>query len=270
MLTASSAKRFLVYGTPGAGLLENDDRITAIDLHTIPLVANGLTFSTVVGSCGVDIPGPGDPGGVRANHAGVFGSYVEPVCARGSGFGTALAQQSSFGPATLARRAIDFFAPQPLYAAMAFYAGGVGLGAEGVSPFAIYDLTDVALDSLGTIVNGSNTQPLKAVNLNVAYGDTVVVKASSVSDDEPLVGVPIRMAIEGNSSSIAFFRVGAADSVTVTRTTGPDGYARFDGVVLTKAGGYTLNFRVFFDDQNVTDVVGAQVVLSNSFQIQNK
>ena len=40
-------------------------------------------------------------------------------------------------------------------------------------------------------------------------------------------------------------------------------------MVLIKAGGYILDFRVFFDDQNVADFTGAQVLSSNPFQNQN-
>jgi hypothetical protein len=272
MEVGAANKRFLAYGTPDATLLANSGRIgSAIDLHTIPVVADGgLDISANVGLC--EIPGtPGsDPGGRRANHAGTFGSYVALNCTRGAAAGTAVAQGTSFDLRTLAVRAVDFFAPRPLHAATAFFAGSVGLGAEGVSPFAVYDLSQVVLGSLGTIANGNNKSFLTVVNSVPTYGNTVVVRATNNGpDNAPLVGVPIQMAIQGNSSSIAFFRVGADTVPTVTRTTNTDGYAIFHDVVLIKAGGYTLNFRVFFDDQNIADVVGP-ILVSNPFQIQNK
>jgi hypothetical protein len=73
------------------------------------------------------------------------------------------------------------------------------------------------------------------------------------------------MSIAGNNSNIAFFSENGGPAVaTVTRTTDQNGYANFGDVSLTKAGGYTLNFRVNFNG------VTGTTTPSNSFNIQNK
>jgi hypothetical protein len=143
-----------------------------------------------------------------------------------------------------------------------------------LSPFAVYDLSQAVLGSLGTIANGKNTTPLVVgPDIGPPYGTSLVVRATHAGNAaQPLVGVPIEVSIAGNNSSVAFLAVQdvAGDSVTITRTTGPDGYADFGNVVLTKAGGYTLQFRVHFVDTSTQPDVIGPILLSNPFQIQNK
>ena len=258
------SKRFLLYeASPPATFLNTSGRVSVTDIATIPTIASGnLQITLNVGLCEV----PLTPG-LRVNHANTYGAYLAMACTRGSQLAAA---GSPFDPRVLAQRAIDFFSPRTLNAAV--FAGGLGLGASDVSPFGVFDLTAVVLDSLGTITNGNNTTPLNvATNFGPPYGTHVVVRARATADLAKLQGIPIEMAIQGNSSVIAFFGVGNDSLVTVTRTTDANGYADFGDVRILKAGGYTLNFRVHFVDTGPQDdVTGAQILPSNPFQIQNR
>jgi hypothetical protein len=271
-LSQSPSKRFLVYeASPPATFLNTNGRVGSVtDIATIPTIASGnLKITLNVGLC--DVPFTGDvlPPGLRVDHANTYGAYVALACTRGSQLAAA---RSPFDPRVLAQRAIDFFSPRTLNAAVFGGLGSVGIGLSDISPVGVFDLTAVVLDSLGTITNGNNTTPLTvATNFGPPYGTHVVVRARATADLAKLQGIPIEMAIQGNSSNIAFFGVGPDTLVTVTRTTDANGYADFGDVRVTKAGGYILNFRVHFIDTGAQpDVVGAQILSSNSFQIQNK
>jgi len=266
-LSQSPSKRFLVYEAPvDPTFLNTNGKIGNVtDIATIPTIASGnLKITINVGLCDSDVS---LPVGARVDHANTYGAYVALACSRGA---QVAAARSPFDPRVLAQRAIDFFSPRTLNAAFAGL-GSVGIGLSDVSPVGVYDLTAVALDSLGTIVNGKNTTPLAVLNdFGAPYGTHVVVRARATADNARLQGIPIEMSIQGNQSTIAFFGVGQDTLVTVTRTTDANGYADFHDVRVTKAGGYTLNFRVHFVDAGAGDVIGAQILPSNPFQIQNK
>ena len=271
-LSQSPSKRFLVYeASPPATFLNTNGRVGSVtDIATIPTIASGnLKITVNVGLC--DVPFTGDvlPPGLRVNHANTYGAYVALACTRGSQLAAA---RSPFDPRVLAQRAIDFFSPRPLNAAMFGGLGSVGIGLSDISPVGVFDLTAVVLDSLGTITNGNNSTPLTvATDFGTPYGTHVVVRARATADNARLQGIPIEMSIQGNSSVIAFFGVGNDSLVTVTRTTDANGYADFGDVRVLKAGGYTINFRVHFVDVGAQpDVTGAQILSSNSFQNQNR
>jgi hypothetical protein len=163
----------------------------------------------------------------------------------------------ALSPATLARRALAFFAPQPAYAA--FLAGSVGGAVSELSPSAVIDMQQVVIAYADSIANGTNTKPLTMVD-----GGPVRVNVTT-KGGTALPDVDVTLSVYGNSSVIAFFSVnGGPDSVTVTRKTNALGVASFDGVSLTKAGGYRLVATGSFDK------VDGQAVISNSFNIQNK
>jgi len=252
--------RFLVYEAPADPTFLNTGGVigSVTDISTIPTIASGnLKITLNVGLCDSDAS---LPLGARVNHKNTYGAYVALACSRGAQVADA---RSPFDPRVLAERAIDFFSPRTLNAAFAGL-GSVGIGLSDVSPVGVYDLTAVVLGSLGTIANGKNSVPLTVVG-----GGPVVVRATATADGAPLQGIPIEMSIQGNSSNIAFFGVGADTVPKVIRTTDANGYANYGDVRVTKAGGYTLNFRVHFVDPS-GDVIGAQILLSNPFQIQNK
>ena len=269
-LSQSPSKRFLVYeASPPATFLNTNGRVGSVtDIATIPTIASGnLKITLNVGLC--DVPFTGDvlPPGLRVNHANTYGAYVALACTRGSQLAAA---RSPFDPRVLAQRAIDFFSPRTLNAAVFGGLGSVGIGLSDISPVGVYDLTAVVLDSLGFIKDGKNSTPLQTTTTGGDYGSAVVVRATATTDGARLQGIPIEMSIQGNQSTIAFFGVGQDTLVTVTRTTDSRGYANFGDVRVTKAGGYTLNFKVHFVDAGAGDVIGAQILPSNPFNIQNK
>jgi len=266
-LSASFSKRLLVYeAPPPPSFLNTAGAVSRTDIATIPTIASGnVTITFNVGLC--EIPGGILPG-LRVNHNNTYGAAVALACLRGTQ--VAAATRSPFDPKVLAQRAIDFFSPRTLNAAV--FAGGLGISLSDASPFGVYDLTAVVLDSLGFITDGKNSAPLQvADDFGLPYGKHVVVRARATADNARLQGIPIEMSIQGNQSNIAFFGVGNDTLVTVTRTTDANGYADFGDVRATKAGGYTLNFRVHFVDTGAQpDVLGGQILLSNPFNIQNK
>jgi len=161
----------------------------------------------------------------------------------------------------LAQRVANFFAPQSLYAATAFFGGGSVTGSpDDWSPSAVYDLSAYLLTDLGTIANGSTKKDLA---LTVGGAPTINV-TDKVTGKNAANGTPVVMSIVGNSSSIAFFSDnGAAATPTVTRYV-QSGKVTFDHVRLTKTGGYRVAFQVAFDG------VSAFSIFSNSFQMQSR
>ena len=274
LLAGSGYSRILVYGLPNAAFLNTNGRVgSGFDVHTIPIIGTDQDEAPItvnVGLCNILFETGAFPGNRRLNHDNEYEEYLALGCQRPPELAAASEQPSLLNPRALAQRAIDFFGPQPLHAAVAL--GIVGGGVGELSPFAVYDLSAVQLGSLGFILDGNNTSRLRVSTAISGYGDSLVVQATSAGGGAPLEGVPIQMSIQGNSSNIAFFGVPngtATDTVvTVTRITKPDGYANFGDVRLLKAGGYIVNFRVFFVDP-FGDVAGP-VLPSNPFNIQNK
>ncbi len=95
------------------------------------------------------------------------------------------------------------------------------------------------------------------------------------------VGTPVAISVVGNSSVIAYFKDGknGAPAPTATRYVAADpitgkstGIASFDEVYLTKAGGYNVAFQVALVNATTgkIDFAGAQVLTSNSFNMQGK
>ena len=273
-----ATKRLLIYEVVPPDAFLNIPGVYRTDIRTVPVLSAGQV-GVNVGLCNLpfDEDPSSFPGGRRVNHNNVYQAYLTLSCSRTQP--QAVAAPSPFDPRVLAHRVVDFFAPRTLNAATMF--GGLGIvgsGLSDLSPVGVYDLSLIALGSLGPIADGNNTTPLKVSVVPPPpwpYGDSVVVRATSTIDNSPLVGIPIEMSIQGNSSSIAYFQVGNDPTLlpTVIRLTDAAGFANYGDVKLTKAGGYTLNFRVhFIDAGTLPDVIGSglQVLPSNSFNIQNK
>ncbi len=229
-----------------------------------------FTLSSKVGLCGLDAQG-----GRRVDHDNEFLPLVTSLqCLTPA---TILASSSSaiyalrsLNPISLAQRAMGFLAPQPLHAAI----GVVGSRPKGLSPSAVYDLSQYGLSGLGTVADGKTSVALHLVgNGNPPITVSVSVPGPNNTTVAAPVGTPVAISIVGNSSSIAFFKDGntAPATATVTRFVGANGIVSFANVFLTKAGGYQVAFQVSLPNGNGgVDFLGANVITSNSFNYQNK
>lgn len=263
-------KRFLIYGYPEPGFLTINGKFgSAFETRTIPKISPTFGVSLKLGLCFADAVNI--TGTQRLNHNNEFVPNTALTCGTGPAPISVASTSGALGrlnPVSLAQRAVGFFAPQPAYAA--FIVGAVGGGVSELSPSAVYDLSAIdLLKELGTIADGRVSRALETTVSVPTYGKSVIVRAMTKPStaepiSEPIVGVPIELSIAGNQSSIAFFSVGGVPAVTVTRTTDAAGYANFGDVLLTKAGGYQLAFKVSFDG------VTGPPLLSNSFNFQNK
>jgi len=260
------AKRVLIYGyrtgSGGGGQLES-----SYEHRSIPkiILGAGDTQFKVAATLGLCFANTDDfNGSSRLNHSDKFLALptTQPTCAGPAEFTPA--GGLAFGgmnPMRLAQRVANFFAPQSLYAATAFFGGGSVTGSpDDWSPSAVYDLSAYLLTDLGTIANGSTKKDLA---LTVGGAPTINV-TDKVTGKNAANGTPVVMSIVGNSSSIAFFSDnGAAATPTVTRYV-QSGKVTFDHVRLTKTGGYRVAFQVAFDG------VSAFSIFSNSFQMQSR
>jgi len=241
---------------------------SSFDHRTIPRIspegtANPtFTLSAKLGLCGVDGLGTGQ----RVDHADVFlplesnfaCTTPAPIVA-----GSSIYALQLLNPMSLAQRAMGFFAPQQLYAG----GGVVGSRPKGLSPSSVYDLSKYSLSILGTVADGKTSKPLQFTNSN-----PVTVSVTFEGATAPK-GTPVAISVVGNSSSIAFFKDGSkgTPAPTVTRFVGNNGIVSFDNVFLTKAGGYTVSFRVSLSNPTGgIDFLGGNVINSNAFNYQNK
>jgi hypothetical protein len=254
----SQAKRFLIYGYRLTDFLTTDPTVgSAFEVATIPTIASGkLTLGSqlTIGQCEVELTST-----LRVQHEQTILQEIGLACATPPAFAALSLSPGAngFAPLRFAQRALGIFAPRTLEAAMII--GSVGGGRSVLSPFAVIDMQSVQLAFVHGIADGSISQPLADTS-----GDPAQVRVSTLNGS-PLAGATVTLAIAGNSSSIGFFQDGsAASSSTVSRTTDANGLATFNGVRLTKAGGYTLIATGSFDG------VAGTSVLSNLFNIQNK
>ena len=266
-------KRVFIYGYQTSATPAIAKAGSSFDHRSIPLITSTFTMSLKVGLCGQEATG-----GLRVNHAGEFGALSSPSCSPSPS--AMLASSSIYAavnPSGLARRAVHYFAPQELHAAVA---GIVGRDLGSLSPSAVYDLSQYLLSGLGTIADGQTTKPLKYA----ANSSPVTIKVTVDSSGTPVnaaIGTPVAISVVGNSSVIAYFTDGktGTPSPTVTRYVAADpitgkstGIASFDEVYLTKAGGYNVAFQVALVNATTgkIDFAGAQVLTSNSFNMQGK
>ncbi|HEX5073830.1 MAG TPA: hypothetical protein VFW03_11515 [Gemmatimonadaceae bacterium] len=242
---------------------------SSFDHFTIPKISPDgtrnptFTLSMKVGLCGVEGLGTGR----RVNHDGVFlplesnfACTPPAVIADGS----SIYAFRLLNPISLAQRAIEFFGPQQLHAALG---GVVGSRPKGLSPSSVYDLSAYLLTGLDSIADGRTSKPLA-----LKKGGDVTV---TVSFDGALApkGTPVTVSVVGNKSSIAFFKDGSngTPGPTVTRYANASGVVSFGDVYLTKAGGYILAFQVTLPNgTGGFDFKGANVIQSNSFNYQGK
>lgn len=257
--STSPVKRYLVYGYRLQDFLANDPKVgSAFEVGTLPTIASGqlkLGSSLLIGQCDVDLTN----NTLRVQHVSTVLTLRELTCGAAPSFSSVSRSDAdgSFSPLRLAQRAVAFFAPRELNAAMRL--GSVGGAVSELSPSVVIDMQSVDLLFMKPIADGRTRQALAD-----ASGNPVQVMVAT-HGGTPLPGVIVTLSIAGNSSSIAFFRDGsAAPSATVSRTTGTDGLVTFDNVFLTKAGGYTIVASGGFDG------VAAAPFASNLFNMQNK
>jgi len=273
-------KRVFIYGYQASATGIAAKFGSSFDHRSLPKISSTFTMSLKVGLCGIDAPA-----GSRVNHAGEFGALSFPSCLPGP---SAILNNSSssayaaLNPMVLARRAVHYFAPQELNAA---FAGLVGRDLGSLSPSSVYDLSQYLLSAPGTIADGQTSKPLKysdgsAVTIRVTV-DSVAADGITKIPVNAAVGTPVAISVVGNSSVIAYFKDGktGTPSPTVTRYVAADaitgkstGIASFDEVYLTKAGGYNVAFQVVLVNatSGKIDFAGAQVLASNSFNMQGK
>jgi hypothetical protein len=160
-------------------------------------------------------------------------------------------------PTWLASKAVGFFAPRTLEAAM--FVGSIGGAVSELSPSAVIDMQEVDLEFTLTVKDGDKSEPLQAKN-----GGPLKIDVGT-KNGSPLVAATVTLSIEGNRSSHAYFQDGNnPPSATVTRTTDQNGIATFAGVTLSKPGGFRLVATGNFDG------VDGVPVTSNLFNIKNK
>jgi len=252
--------RALIYGFHPDNFTTNDPQISRFEHFTVPAITGGaltLTPGVNIGLCAITTVTPT----MRVQHVNEVLTYKGLQCTGPVAFAS-LATSSVFASIpSLMGRALSMLAPQPLHASMLL--GAVGGGKGVLSPSAVIDLQAVTPSFAFPIVNGNNSTPLQGTD-----GNPVTVNVTT-KGGTPLAGVIVTLAVSGNNSVIAYFSdKGAPAQPTVQRTTDANGVATFDGVTLTKAGGYTLVATGTFDSG--LNALTSPGVLSNAFNIQNK
>ena len=191
---------------------------TAYELKTIPA---GVTFNPEIlaGTCA------SVPPGVRLQHNSEILEKKElalcPVVALG------LPADQPRGALALARRVTEWLAPRPLHAAV-MVAGGMAGSLGGLSPIGP---VIVAVDSVKLTIM---SQPTTG-SINVALTPPVVVKATTASGT-PIEGLAVRLQVTGNNGSFTI----TGDGRDVPVLTKDGGFATFNNLKTTKAGGYTF------------------------------
>jgi hypothetical protein len=255
-------KRVMVFGYEISNIPGNSDGVVgggAFDFNTVPMLATGQTFGNPVllGACGI--------AGANARFKHVNSILVnETIDCLGSAPSLAsLSTNSQFNFASFARRSINLFAPQPLYAATSFSLG-IGGGVDSYSPGAVVTVI-VTLSFQSQPVGGPISEPLNGTD-----GTSVKVLVTTPAGSL-LEHAFVKLEVTGNSGLNALFYdptlPSPGTSAFVTRETNANGIADFTGVRLTKAGGYTLTASVDFDD-----IQGTPIISNNGsvFNMTNK
>jgi hypothetical protein len=248
--------RVLLYGHVLTDYSTLDPRVgNAFELATVPTVASGalsLVPSIHIGLCSIELDET-----LRVQHIVTVLPSAGLTCATPpvfAGVSSALTRMNAFA---FAKKAVSLFAPQQLQAA--FIVGSVGGAVSELSPSAVINMQGVALNFALSVSDGSKNVPLGDPN-----GGPMKVTLTTINGS-PLMHGTVTLEIDGNRGKNALFKDGqSAPSATVTRTTDANGVATFDGVAVTKAGGYRLSAIGNFDGVDGTPVI------SNLFTIKNK
>jgi hypothetical protein len=259
----TATDRALVFGYRRDSFTNDPNIGSAFEHFTLPPTGTGnaltLSPSLNIGLCNVATTST-----LRVQHVNTILNKTSLACAPPpAGFTSVAMSQSMIGTgAALARQLFGFFAPQNAYAA--FAAGSVGGAVSELSPSAVIDLQQVTLAFAQPIADGTNSTALKDT-----LGNPVKVTVTS-KGGTPLPYAIVKLTVAGNNSTIAYFTGSGAcqDGTCVIRTADTDGVVLFDGVKLTKAGGYTLAVSGTFDTG--LNALTSPLFYSNPFNIQNK
>lgn len=240
----SNNQRFLVFGYE----INNQ---TGFDYNVIPMLGlagmpSQFADSLVVGACGTF------DSAIRVNHDGeiLFDEDMLSTCATTAPPLASLSSGLGGDLASLVRKSLSVFAPQPAFA----WGGGVGGAVSELSPTTLPTVTP-------TITYTPQPLPTPVV------GQPLGVKVSVFSGSLPLRNAQVTLTITGNSGLNALFLnpyvTPPVRCYYVTRPTDQYGVADFSLVALLKAGGYTLTAAAVFDGLN------AQPVPSNAINVKN-
>ena len=255
--TTTATNRVLIYGFKPTDYATLDPKVgNAFELQTVPTIASGvlsLTPAINIGLCQVDLTET-----ARVQHVVSILPEEGLTCANPPAFSVIASLNKSFlNPTWLAGKAVGFFAPRTLEAAM--FVGSIGGAVSELSPSAVIDMQEVDFEFTLKVKDGNKSDALQAEN-----GGPLKIDVGT-KNGSPLTGATVTLAIEGNRSSHAYFQDGNnPPSATVTRTTDQNGIATFAGVTVTKPGGFRIVATGNFDG-----VVGVPVT-SNLFNIKNK
>ena len=255
--TTTATNRVLIYGFRQTDYTTLDPKVgNAFELLTVPTIASGvlaLTPAINIGLCQVDLTET-----ARVQHVVSILPEEGLTCANPPAFSAMASLNKSFlNPTWLAAKAVGFFAPRTLEAAMVI--GSIGGAVSELSPSAVIDMQEVDLDFTLTVKDGNKSEPLQAAN-----GGPLKILVDT-KNGSPLTAATVTLSIEGNRSSHAYFQDGNnPPSATVTRTTDQSGVATFAGVTVTKPGGFRIIATGNFDG------VEGVPATSNLFNIKNR
>lgn len=254
--TTAVTNRVLLYGHVLTDYATLDPKVgSAFELATVPTIASGvldLVPSIHIGLCNVDLNET-----TRVQHIVTVLPSAGLTCATPPVFALGAPTFSTTNALAMAKKAASFFLPQNAYAAM--FVGSVGGAVSELSPSAVINMQGVALNFTLAVADGNKSDPLADPN-----GGPLKVTLKTVNGS-PLISGTVTLEISGNHGKNALFKDGKGGPVTtVTRTTDANGVATFDGVSVTKAGGYRITATGNFDGVDGTPVT------SNLFNIKNK
>lgn len=249
----SSNKRFLAYGA-----LITDPNFTAeqqvgtiFDWFTLPT----LTFvpGVVVGTCITNGESQlliqHNP---QANGGKIVPSATPSFCPTTASFNSSV---TGWSPFALARRAIDFFRPQPLLAAVLTAkppSGSIG----ALSPSAAVDpkTITVSFPANAVVADGKTNLLIRFTN-----GNPVSVNVTPTGGTK-MDGVLVKLTAVNNLGST----VTTTGDVVATQ----DGIATFSGFTISKAGGYRLVVTLVGFGQNGTAGFQFNSITSNGFNLK--
>ena len=253
---ALQGKRIMIFGyeiSTYTGAFE--DPVGGFNYNTVPMLATTPTQQTfnnssllLIGVCGTV------NSDVRIKHkASVLLKETISDCPTNSPDIASLTTGGAVNfAASLARKGLSLFTPQPLHAAMFFV--GVGGAVSELSP-AIAAPISVNVAFTSQPIDGVINRPIQGTIPNV--GIQVLVETTKLSK---LANAKVVLSVAGNSGLNAIFydpspNTATADpndvignTATVTRTTNANGIASFAGVSVIKAGGYEFSADANFDN----------------------
>jgi hypothetical protein len=257
-----TGKRVMIFGYQIGNYDGNNDPTAGggFDYNIVPMLTAGQQFPTnnslLVGVCG-----DGAISNVRLKHNSTILPEETIVCPASSPPLASVSARNGLDFAAIARKSVGFFLPEPLHAA-AFAGITAGGSVSELSP-TVPVVVNAALSFQSQPVDGPIKQTLKGSD-----GTSVKVLVQTTANT-PLNNAVVTLEITGNSGLNALFKdptlPGNGTAIKVTRATNSSGIADFDGIFVTKAGGYTLTATVVWDGE-----ISATPIISNLFNMKNK